>query len=281
MVECVPRLGRATDDGDRAFGCVDGFDPSAGVVPLVVEINDRIGNLGGAGLLEQRKVSGSEAHLLTKEAWPDRSLVLELTDKMVALVKRLGARRTLTADPELLGATAGGGGRRRPAAVGGHREGGKRLPTVEDDRCTRRGLISDGGIGFARIFAREADFFGETVGAGGERHLDRLRERVRQFANREACTVERGERAVRVRRVRLGQFARPVVVAVWGDVEFERPSQGAGEAGAEPGRDGEKSHRKEDNAPSGVVPSNPFCQVEARFTGEGSHRGILGRHFRS
>ena len=54
MVERIPRLGGAADDRDGAFGGVDGFDAAAGIVPLVVEIDDGLGDLGRAGLLEER-----------------------------------------------------------------------------------------------------------------------------------------------------------------------------------------------------------------------------------
>ena len=97
---------------------------------------------------------------------------------MIPLVERLGSRGALTADPELLGPSVRERGLRCPAAIGGHGKGWEGLAAIEDDFRAGRGLISDECLRFPRVCAGEADFFGETVGACGERHLNGLLERA-------------------------------------------------------------------------------------------------------
>ena len=144
----------------------------------MVKVDDGIGNLGGAGLLEQRNIGGREAYLLSKQVRTDGSLLFELADEVIPLVERLRARGALTADPELLGPTVREWGLRGPVAIGSHGKGREGLAAVEDNLGPGRGLISDECLRFPRVCAGEADFFGETVGACGERHLNGLLERA-------------------------------------------------------------------------------------------------------
>ena len=144
----------------------------------MVKVDDGIGNLGGAGLLEQRNIGGGEAHLLSKKVGTDGSLLFELADEMIALVEGLRAWGALSADPELLGPSIRECGLRGPMAIGGHGKGREGLAAVEDNLGPGRGLVGDECLRFPRVCAGEADFFGETVGACGERHLNGLLERA-------------------------------------------------------------------------------------------------------
>ena len=140
---------------------------------------------------------------------------------MITLVEGLRAWGALPADPELLGPPIREWCLRGPVAIGGHGKGRQGLSAVEDDLCPGRGLVGDGRVRFAGIFPRERDGFGEAVGTRGKRHLNGLLEWARQFADGAAGTIEGSEWAVGVGGIRLGQFARPVVVSVGGDVQFE------------------------------------------------------------
>ena len=186
--------------------------------------------------------AGSEADLLAEKARADGSLVLQLTHEMVALVEGLGARGTLTADPELLGAPVFDRRRRGPTAVGAGGEGRERQAAIEDDLRPGSGAVGDDGVGFTRILARERDGLGQAIGASGDRHLHRLPERTRPLAEGAPGAIQRREGAIGVRGVWLGQLAGPVVVAVRGDVQFQGAENRAGERGERPDEHGGKTH---------------------------------------
>ena len=140
---------------------------------------------------------------------------------MIALVEGLRAWGALAADPELLGPSVREWGLRRPVAIGSHGKSREGLSAVEDDLRAGRGLVGDGCVRFAGIFPSERNFLSEAVGACRERYLDGLLEWAGQFADGAAGTIKGSEWAVGVGGIWLGQFARPVVVTVRGDMQFD------------------------------------------------------------
>ena len=158
---------------------------------------------------------------MAKQASTDGDLLFELSDEVVAFVEGFRPRGSLAADPELLGAAVREWGLRRPLAIGSHAKGRQGFSAIEHDLGSGGGLVGDGCVRFAGIFAGERDGLGETVGACGQRHLDGRLKRSRQFSNRAARPIEGGEWTVGAGGIRLGELARPVVVALRCDMQFE------------------------------------------------------------
>ena len=158
---------------------------------------------------------------MAKQAGADGDLFFELSDEVVAFVEGLCPRGSLAADPELLGSAVREWGLRRPLAIGSHAKGREGLSAIEDDLGPGGGLVGDGGVRFAGIFAGEGNGLGETISACGQRYLDGLLQRSWQFSNRTACPIEGGEWTVGAGGIRLGELARPVVVALRCDMQFE------------------------------------------------------------